>query len=87
MKDIGLGERTGKDDIARRNVIAVSEQLKIEITKLSELSEKFTALENSVQGMKLEIQKLREENVMLRAVNSPNLDGGSSGIEGLVAIS
>ena len=33
------------------------------------------------------IQKLREENVMLRAVNSPNLDGGSSGIEGLVAIS
>ena len=87
MKDIGLGEAVGKDELARKNIIAVNEKSKIHDVKISELAEGIRAIEEAIVMMRNEVQQLQSELTLVKAqANSVEADYGKSGTDGLVPI-
>jgi len=67
MKDIGVGEPTGKDSIARRNIVALNERLNVESEKLSEVYMKTTELENTISMLQTTMANMEQANNQLRA--------------------
>ena len=67
MKNCGLGENIGKDDLARKNVIAVNEKLKLEHEARVVLEAKVVGLVETVTMMQIKMTEMEVANNMLRA--------------------
>ena len=67
MQDVGMGERTGCDAIARRNIVAVNERVNILNEKLSDSHLKIRGLEETIMEMRMLFTAVMQGNNELKA--------------------